>query len=361
MNPTPLRPTQLRALVAVAFRELTWTLPNVSREVERWRRRAESIPDPALRHDALASLANERLNLEGAALFAILPRHRDLNLLRLAVAYQVALDYLDRTSERPAADPIANGRQLHLALTDALQPGTSPADYYRHHCSHDDAGYLADLVRSCQRRCTRLPAYDRVRERALAAARRVDVQIHNHDPDPLRRDTDLAAFAASAFPGRPERWFELTAASSSTVGIHALLALAADAATTADDVTAVDAAYAFSICAASTLLDSLVDRREDAATGNHSYVSHYADLGEATDRICSIVAQSCAEARALRRGPRHALIAAGVVAMYLSKDDAYDPAIGPATRRILTSAGSLPRIQRPIMRTLRRIRQLETA
>jgi tetraprenyl-beta-curcumene synthase len=352
----------LAAFVAVAARELTWTLPNVRREVRAWRQRALAIPDARLREDALVSLRNERLNLEGAALFTILPPHRDENLLRLAVSYQIALDYLDRISERPAPDPIANGRQLHLALTDALSPGSPLADYYRHHPWRDDGGYLAALVRTCQHRCELLPAYRRVRTLVLQAARRVDVQILNHDPVPERRDATLAAWAAREFPDETQaHWFELTAAASSTVAIHALLALAADSTLRDDDIDAANAAYSFAICAASTLLDSFVDQHEDAATGNHSYVSHYESAEIAAQRICEIVAESAAQARALHRGTRHALIAGGIVAMYLSKDDARQPALRPTARRILHAAGSLPQVQLPIMRTLRVVRGLTDA
>jgi tetraprenyl-beta-curcumene synthase len=364
VNPTPLSPGQLSALVAVAFRELTWTLPHVRREVAAWRQRALRIPDDTLRDDALTSLRNERLNLEGAALFTSLPRHRDVNLLRLVVAYQVALDYLDRISERGSDDPIVNGRQLHLALTEALSPGAPLSDYYRHHPWHDDGGYLADLVRCCQRRCARLPGYARVHERVQCATRRVAVQILNHDPQAPRRDAALAAWAGREFPellGTRALWFELTAAASSTVGIHALLALAADPGADDEAIAAADAAYSFAICAASTLLDSFVDQREDAATGNHSYVQHYDGAELAAQRIAEIVGASCAEARALRHGTRHALVAGGIVAMYLSKDDARDPALRATARRIRRAAGSLPCLQLPIMRALRVLRGLTDA
>lgn len=362
MTSMALTPAQLGAFCGVAWRELTWTLPNVSDTVERWRERALAIPDPTLRSDALVSLRRERLNLEGAALFTCLPRTRELELLRLTVTYQVALDYLDRISERPSPDPIANGRQLHRALIDALDPAAPASDYYRHHPWRDDGGYLAALVADCQRRCRELPAYARVQPHVIAAARRVDVQMLNHDPDPARRDTALAAFAARVYPSRTDAlWFELTAAASSTVSVHALFALAADPATTDDDIRATDDAYSFAVCAASTLLDSLVDRHEDAVSGNHSYVAHYDDARQLRERICAIVAQSREEASALRRGRRHALIAGGIVAMYLSKDDAYRRELRPLVQAILEAAGPIPRLQRPIMRVLRRMRGLCTA
>ena len=70
-------------------------------------------------------------------------------------------------------------------------------------------------------------------------------------------------------------WWELTAAASSTLGIHALLALAADPASGEHEVIEVDAAYMPWICAASTMLDSYVDSAQDALQQSHSYIAHY--------------------------------------------------------------------------------------
>ncbi|ADB49824.1 hypothetical protein Cwoe_1395 [Conexibacter woesei DSM 14684] len=47
--------------------------------------------------------------------------------------------------------------------------------------------------------------------------------------------------------------------------------------------------------------------------------------------------------------------------MYLSKDDARHPDVHPTARRTLHSAGPLPRIQLPNMRTMRVVRGLTSA
>jgi tetraprenyl-beta-curcumene synthase len=361
-NPTPLTARQLSALLAVSYRELTWVLPNVRREVRRWRERALLIPDAGLRADALETLRRERLNTEGAALFAVVPRWRSIRLLRLLVAYQVTLDYLDSISERPCADPLANGRQLHRALVEALDPSQPISDYYSHHPERDDGRYLRALVGFCREQCVALPGWAEVRERVGRSARHGTVQVLNHDPDDARRERTLIAWAEREF-GAPAdaAWFELTASASSSLWTLALLALAADGAPEGDDLHGAASIYVPWICAASTLLDAFVDQAEDEATGNHNYLVHYPSGEKAVVRLAEIVRRSADGARQLPRGTRHALVTTGMVSMYLAKDAAREPSLRDDARSIRHAAGSLPLVQLPIMRLMRAARGLGAA
>jgi len=343
-------------------RELSWVLPTVAGEVARWRSYAAAIPSDRLRVDAIANLRSSRLNAEGAALFAVLPRRRYPALVRGLVAYQTALDYLDTLSEYPCREQQVNGVQLHRALVEALEPGGRISDYYWSHPWSDDGGYLRELVESTRLGCEALPAYERVRDSAIASARRMRVQALNHERSPERRDAALRAWAAHEFPRRSElSWFEWTAASCSSLSTFALLALAADPHVQEDDVLEAEAVYFPWINAASTLLDAFVDQRSDREEGNHSYVEHYDSTSEMVERLCEIVYRSVHGARQLRNGERHALIATGMVSMYLSKASARTPELLPATRRIAQVAGSLPRVQLPIMRTMRAVQRLGDA
>jgi tetraprenyl-beta-curcumene synthase len=342
------------ALCAVCARELSWIHPSVSREVECWRRLAASIPDPGIRADALAALHEKRFNAEGAGLFAALPSRRDRQLLRLLVAYQILLDYLDTVSERPAPDPLANGRQLHLALTDALDPHGRISDYYRHHPQRGDGGYVRALVQTCRDACLSLPAYGNVRALALQAAASCSVQGLNHDPDPGRRDRGLEHWARRTFPPTADvSWWELTAAASSTLAIHALLALAAEPSCARSDAEEVGAAYMPWICAASTMLDSYVDQAEDAANDGHNYLAHYPSAPIAERRTRELVRHSLLEARGLRNGSRHALITSGMVAMYLSADGARAPGRRRTTRTFVRAGGLLTMLLLPVLRIWR--------
>jgi tetraprenyl-beta-curcumene synthase len=353
-DPSPLSPPQLWAFLAVAARELTWVIPTVAHEVEVWRRRALAIPDNPIREDALSGLSSKRFNLDGAALFAVLPARRSPGLVRLLVAFQVLLDFLDSASERHVAESLRNGRQLHLALVEALQPGGPISDYYRYHPWSDDDGYLSALVATCRECCTMLPSYGCVQPYAVHGAMRCGVQGLNHDPDPIRREKRLKNWALTWSGGRGGlAWWELTAAEGSTLGIHALLALAADRTCIEHDVRDVYAAYMPWICGASTMLDSYVDQDADSAGSGHCYVAHYPSSEIAAHRISELIWQSVRRARGLRNGPRHALIAAGMVAMYLSADDARTPELRRTTHDFIQAGGSLMWLVLPVLRLWR--------
>jgi tetraprenyl-beta-curcumene synthase len=342
----------MRELARAAAGELLWGLAAVAREVRAWRARARAIPDPALRGDALRSLARKRGHTDGAALFWIVPRARSVALLRLLVAYEVTWDFLDTVNEHGARAGQANGRQLHLALVDALDPGRAPlADYYRHHPWREDGGYLRALVERCRASCLALPAYERLRPRLLGEAWRAQVLAINHDLDPARRDADLRAWAQEqGLAGRPLRWFELTGAASASLTVHALLALAAEPAYSEEQIARTHAAYFPWISATTTMIDSYVDQLEDAANGDHSYVSHYPSPAVAAHRVGELLQRSLAAAGALPDGERHVLLVACMAAMYLSKDSARGPQLHETTSRLVAAGGPLTRLLLPILR-----------
>jgi tetraprenyl-beta-curcumene synthase len=353
-DPARLSAAQLTTLAHATARELAGGLSLVAREVRLWRARASAIPDTSIREDALSSLANKRGHTDGAALFWIVPRARCPQLLRLLVAYEIAWDFLDSTNEHGATAGQANGRQLHLALIDALDPSRPISDYYRHHPWRDDGGYLRSLVELCRAICIRLPAYERVRTRLVAEASRAQVLSINHDLDPVQRDAALREWAASEHvEDLNVDWFELTGAASASLTVHALLAVCAEPAYTDADIARVHGAYSPWISAATTMLDSYVDQSEDSANGDHSYIAHYRTPAEAQRRVSELIQRSLAEARALPNGERHALLVACMIAMYLSKDSARAPQLRETTASFIDAGGSLTKILLPILRLWR--------
>ena len=353
-DPLPLSPRQVWALLSAAARQLLWGLRAASREMESWQERALAIPDAPIRDDALSSIARKRGHTDGAALFWILPRRRDLNLLRLLVAYEIIWDFLDSVNERGACAGTANGCQLHLALIEALDPGAPMSDYYRYHPWSEDGGYLQTLVETCRHSCASLPSYGRVHAIAVREAKRAQVLALNHDTDPLGRDAALRAWAAREFSGeRRFSWFELSGAASASLTIHAFLALAAQPSCSDADVRHTCSAYFPWLSATTTMLDSYVDKAEDAINGDHRYIDHYPSETLAGERVGELVARSAIEARRLRNGHRHAVIAACMIALYLSKDSARTPAMLDSTADIVRAGGSLTRVLLPILRLWR--------
>ncbi len=313
-----------------------------------------AIPDGPIRQDALSSLANKRGHTDGAALFCILTRAREPALLRLLVAYEIMWDFLDSVNERGAARGQINGKQLHLALVDGLDPDRPVSDYYRHHPWREDGGYLDALVQTCRKACALLPSYEVARPLLIQEAWRAQVLAINHELDPGRREDALRQWSLREWPnGHEASWYELTGAASASLTIHALLALAAEPHVGPSAITGVYRVYGPWISAATTMLDSYVDQIEDDVNGDHSYLAHYPTADIATRRLGALIGRSMREAKSLPDGERHILIVACMAAMYLSKSSAWTPTLRPRTRQILATAGPLVRLLLPILRLWR--------
>jgi tetraprenyl-beta-curcumene synthase len=354
-DPAPLTSRQLWVLLCAVSRELTWGLPGVSSELRRWRALALRIPDRSIRADALSSLDRKRGNTHGAALFSVLPSKRSPRLLKLLVTYQVLWDFLDNVSESGASAGQANSLCLHRALVEALEDCVQPmSDYYAHHVSRDDGGYLRALVGACRRCCRELPSFEQVRPALLVEARRANIQALNHDPSPERRETALQSWVAHEYADRHDAsWFELAGAAGAGLAIYALFALAAERRLRGGEIARAYRAYFPWTSALATMLDSFVDQTEDRLNGDHCYVAYYNSAEHATRAISHLVRRCLVETHALENGERHTLIAACMIAMYLSRDSARVPALARQSRQLVSAGGSLTRALVPILRLWR--------
>lgn len=348
-------------LTRAVARELVWGLRGVSREVEGWHARASAIPDPDLRADALSALARKRGNVNGAALFWTLPDARNAELLKVLVAYEVLADFLDCVSERGADRGIANGQQLHLALEDALDTDAAIRDYYRfHHCDRD-GGYLLALVHSCRAGCAKLPSYEAIRPFIARAASLSRVLALNHEPDPTRRERQLSEWVGSQWPALAgehggQSWFERAAGASAWLTVLAMLALAADprsAVLSQQEAQATYDAYLQWIAPAGAMLDSYGDVAEDLRNGDHSYIAHYPSADVAVGRVGELLRHSRQHARTLPHGARHWVIAACMIAFYLSKDSVRTPTMRTGTRELRRAGGPLVELLLPVLRLWR--------
>lgn len=318
------RPSRRRLAFARAAR-IYWldVFPLVRRELSRWRSRADAIPAPQLRSDALLAHRTKSDNSEGlAALAVIAPKARRPAVVRAAVAFQVILDYLDTVSEQAAEDSLANSLQLHRAFSVAVDVSASPEDYYASHAHRDDDGYLAALVATCQEVFRELPSYAVAREALDRCARFLaQGQSLNHA---LLWGLDDDAVAAWARESAAEirldtkiEWWEMAAAGSSTLPIGALMAAAADPATTEADVAGIEVAYFPWIAALSTLLDCLVDLGDDAAVLNQ--LNRFGSEREAAEHVAAIASRSLDLVSTLRDGELHEVIVAAIGGYYLAK------------------------------------------
>ena len=313
-------------------------VPAIAVELAHWRRHAQRIPNTALRATALCSL-EKRGNIEGAALFATLapPRSRR-RTIRALVAYQAAYNYLDTLSEQPSADPAANAEQLHQALLVALHPDACHEDYYRLCPEREDGGYLTAMLDTCRRGLAGLPSFHAVAPHARAAAARIiDFQTltttTRHGGEQA-----LQAWAQQLTPPSSGlHWWETAAGAGSSLAVHALIAAAAHPATDPPAARRIDRAYFPELGALHSLLDSSVDRDEDARQGQPSLIAHYGPGPYAPIRLSWLASGAAHGLRVLPGAARHRVILTAMASYYLT-DPESDSAEGATLTAGLTEA-----------------------
>lgn len=318
---------------------MTRIVPLADKELSRWRAAATAIPDPELRYQALASLTQKRFHAVGGSAYSLfLPPGDEIKLIRPIVAFQTISDYLDNLCDRsiPASqlDARRSGvdfRQLHCAMLDAVHPGARRRPYYRFHPQKNDGGYLEALVHTCQEALSEFPGYRLVRARVAQYVRRYnDLQEFKHIA-PAQRIPSLEKWFGrwcSRSPGLNSlHWWEFAAACGSTLGIFALWAAAARAASDGaaepcyrlkEIADQIDHAYFPWISGFHILLDYYIDQSEDRENGDLNLVSFYSNPSERLARLSFFYQEASRQAAGLVSARIHGFIVNGLPAVYLT-------------------------------------------
>jgi tetraprenyl-beta-curcumene synthase len=343
------------ALVLANARYWTTVAPEVRAQLARWRTRASKIEDLELRTLALHTLRQEGFAAEVAATLATLtPRRHRTATTRGIVALEVMYDYLDGLTEQPTPDPLANGRQLFKAFTDALDPSARlDQDYYRHHPSASDGGYLRELAMSVSETLACLPKAQALAPTMLgAAARCAEAEVLTHAAT-LSNSPLAERWARETTNGSGLDWREyLAGAASSVLAVHALIALAGDERTTVAHAAPIDEVY-LALGVLSTMLDSVVDYEQDAADGTLAHINHYDDRSLLGQRLVHVAQQAATRARDAPASAHHLMTMAGVAAYYTSAPSATSELASPVTTRIQTELRPLITPTLAVMRTWR--------
>jgi hypothetical protein len=266
-------------------------------------------------------------NAEAVAVFATLaPRAHRAAVVRAIVTLQVEIDLRDAAEEA--------GR------------GTDPELVAR----------IARLDERWRDEVRELPAYKAVRpflDEAVERCEHGQLQTHRaarEGEEPLRR---WAMELGTTFA---YRWWEVAAGASSSVAAHALIAAAADPASTFATAAMVDSTYQPPIGALTVILDDLVDRDEDRAAGEHNYLAYYEGTSEAAERLALLARYADALIERLPHAGRHRAILAGVAGYYLSSPAAETGYAQPIRERLLAALGPGARLLARFSR-LRRLGQ----
>jgi len=311
-------------MLTLAAGALRHVVPEVGAHLQQWRARAEEIPSPDLRTQALASIATKAFHCAGGGMYALLAGERRQEAVRFIVAYQTISDYLDNLCDRSVSLDPDDFSLLHSSMVDALTPGSAEppgtatmSQYYRLREEKDDGGYLGALVATCQEVLKSLPDYQVIAPhlRELAGYY-CSLQVHKHIRPDKRMPVIQAWFAEYKDSLPPMAWYEFCACSGSTLGIFALVAYALGQGCDAPLARAVKEAHFPWVQGLHILLDYLIDQAEDQDGGDLNFCAYYPDEAEMAARLSHFYRQADAAVAGLPHVNFHHLINQGLLGIY---------------------------------------------
>ncbi|MBC8014425.1 MAG: DUF2600 family protein, partial [Sporomusaceae bacterium] len=232
-------------------------------------------------------------------------------------------------------------RQLHLAMTDALDPKAAPQNYYAFYPYKNDGGYLTALVTTCQQQIQKLPSYQLVQSDTLRLAQLYsELQIYKH-LDLSIREHKMVTWIDRHRNHYPQiTGWEFAAATGSTLGMFMLCAAASDKTLTASTTTKISTAYFPWISGLHILLDYFIDAAEDQAGGDLNFVTYYSDETQMLSRLTLFTKQALLQTESLPQPSFHKIVVQGLLAMYLSDPKTKSPKEGSIKRMLLKTAGA---------------------
>ncbi len=328
------------------------TFPQVKKELTHWTSFAEKIPDPELRLQALASIKAKQFHALGGAVYSLYPGVPDSeNIVSFIVAFQTISDYLDNLCDRAGIEDEKSFRQLHLALSDAADPGENLHDYYRYYPYQNDLGYLGLLVRECRTQLSKSPAL-----RLIIPSLKHQIELYTDlqslkHLDQTVRENKLQRWALTYQEQYPDiTWWEFSAATGSTLGIFLLAAAVAVAPFGAKSgasedslseaaILRMESAYFPWVDGLHILLDYFIDAQEDRTMGDLNFTGYYKNKRECQERLSLFIGESLNRSSGLPFPKFHQTVIIGLLAMYLSDPKALTGETREISRSLLQAGG----------------------
>lgn len=346
--------TTIASGLTLLTRFVRQTFPLVDTELAGWQNYAAGYNQSELTRQALASISTKKFHCQGGSIYSLYKGVPTPDFVRLVVALQTISDYLDNLCDRAGIADEAAFRQLHLAMTDALDPDRPRSDYYAAYPFRDDGGYLDQLVAVCRQEVGKLPAYPLIKTELLRQAMLYsELQTYKH-LDPSLREEKMLAWINCHLPAYPgiTPW-EFAAATGSTLNMFMFCAAAHNPRLTAGEVSQIAAAYFPWINGLHILLDYFIDEAEDRQGGDLNFVAYYANEEQTLSRLLHFYRQAHHAAKALPETAFAQTVVDGLLAMYLSDPKTDPPAVRVVRDSLLKSAGPYPRLMYRLCRFLR--------
>lgn len=314
--------------------------PQINQELGYWADYAEAHACPELKEQALSSIKHKKFHCQGGSIYSLYNGVHTADFITLVVALQTISDYLDNLCDRAGIADEQAFRQLHVAMTDALDPEAIPQNYYAFYPFKDDGGYLTKLVTTCQQKVKKLPSYGLVKLDLLKLAGLYsDLQTYKHLALSTREQKMINWLSQhrNSYPQITD--WEFAAATGSTLGMFMLCAAASDRNLTASTAAKISTVYFPWINGLHILLDYFIDAAEDQASGDLNFVTYYADQSQMLSRLTFFSKQAFLAAQTLPQPLFHKTVVQGLLAMYLSDPKTNPPPEQAIKKSLLKTAG----------------------
>jgi tetraprenyl-beta-curcumene synthase len=296
-------------------------IPAVHQELAYWKSRAEKIPNPELRNQALASIEHKTFHCEGGSILALMAMDQYRQAVKFIVAYQTISDYLDNLCDRSTSLDPEDFAALHESMADSLRLHGTNQNYYRFREDQDDGNYLNDLAETCRSVLRELKHYDVIKDYLLELCEYYsNLQIHKHVAKE-ERVPRLEKWFNEYKNQLPEmEWYEFSACSGSTLGIFCLISYAMREDFQAEDAQNIRNGYFPYIQGLHILLDYFIDQEEDLAGGDLNFCFYYENQEKLFNRLSYFVREADRHTEILPHKKFHQLINRGLLGIYLSDE-----------------------------------------
>lgn len=335
-------PTKPWTLLYKVYREV---LPDVRSELKKWQEKATNIPNEELRKQALASIKEKSFHCEGGAVYSLLAKTKQKEIIRFIVAYQTISDYLDNLCDRSTSLDEKDFRALHDAMLHALTPEATLTNYYRFRDDQDDGGYLCSLVKTCQHILKTLEGFPAIKDSIhQLATYYCDLQVYKH-VEYERRVPLLKGWYNRYKDTLPEMsWYEFSASAGSTLGVFCFVAYAANGKLEKNFVARLKNGYFPWVQGLHILLDYFIDQEEDRLEGDLNFVSYYESEEMMIARMKHVKEKAVESIKSLPDEKFHYLINKGLLALYLSDKKVQKNKEMKKTAKQFIRTGGLPTI-----------------
>lgn len=336
------RRTALFSRITTPFdiaRFLVNIVPVASERLGTLRERAAAIPDPQLRGEATASIADKAFHVAGACIHAtFLPREKARQYIDIVVPLETIYDYLDNLCDRHPDVASEAYPVLHRAIADALDPQAAPRDYYALGPIGDDGGYLRSLVEQTQSALASAPHVDRLLPYFAEAAKFYsELQTNKHLAPGTRELVCVEWYEEHRKRFSALDWHEFACAAGSN--FHVFGPLFAAFSDTPDMIGATYDAYFPYVCSLHIMLDSFIDQAEDREHDDLNFARIYGTESARRERIAAIFATACQLLDRLPNARAHRFVLDVMTLFYLSHPKIAAQGLDREARTLLRANG----------------------